>query len=124
MQFIDANILVKAYTENPDKEDCRFILQTDFVTNTLCFLEAYHSISIIKQDKEYAWQCIKAIFKGKGIIYELDQFLLFEGLKRGQECSLGVFDLIHYTTALQANCEQIVSYDKDFDNLEIKRVEP
>ena len=31
-------------------------------------------------------------------------------------------DMVHYTTSLLCNCQEIASYDSDFDNLDIKRV--
>ena len=38
--------------------------------------------------------------------------------------SLDFPDLIHYTSAVLNNCSEIVSFDKDFINLDLKRVEP
>ena len=122
--FIDANVIIKAFTENIDKEKCRRILFEDFVTNTLCLVEAQHAISIIKNDKRYASECIKSLFKSNGIIIQLDKNLLFESSKRIEKYDLNIFDLINYTSALIMNCSEFVSYDNHFDGLEIKRVEP
>ena len=47
-----------------------------------------------------------------------------ESFKRIDKYNLNIFDLINYVTALINNCSEFVSYDKHFDNLEIKRVEP
>ena len=55
--------------------------------------------------------------------WQLDKNLLFEAFKRDEKYNLDTFDLINYTTALLNNCSEIVSYDRDFDGLEIKRVE-
>ncbi|MBI2660025.1 PIN domain-containing protein [Candidatus Woesearchaeota archaeon] len=123
-KFIDANIITQAFTDNINKEKCRDILSEEFITNTLCLAEAQHAISAIKNDKIYASDCIKSLFKGNCKIAQLDKNLLFESLKRMKKYNLNVFDLIHYTTALLNNCLEFVSYDKDFDDLEIKRVEP
>lgn len=123
-KFIDANVIIKAFTENEDKERCRSILFEDFVTNTLCLIEAQHSISIIKKDKIYASNCIKSLFKSSASIVNLDKNLLFESIKRTEKYNLNIFDLINYVTSLLHNCIEFVSYDKHFDNLEIKRVEP
>ncbi len=123
-RFIDTNVIVKAFTDNEDKEKCRNILFEDFVTNTLCLVEAQHSISIIKNNKIYASDCIKSLFKSKGNIVQLDKNLLFESFKRIEKYSLNIFDLINYATALIYNCLEFVSYDKHFNNLEIKRAEP
>ena len=124
MNFIDANVIIKAFTDNGDKHKCRKILLEDFVTNTLCLVEAQHSISKINGNKVYASNCIKSLFKSHGVIVDLNKYLLFESLKRIDKYNLNVFDLINYVTALINNCSKFVSYDKDFDNLEIKRVEP
>ena len=122
--FVDANVIIKAFTDNEDKDKCRKILSEDFVTNTLCLIEAQHSISKIKDNKVYASSCIKSLFKSHGVIADLNKELLFESFKRIDKYNLNVFDLINYVTALLRNCSKFLSYDKDFDNLEIKRVEP
>ncbi len=122
--FIDSNIIIKAFVEDKDNERCRKALYGDFTTNVLCLVEAQHAISTIKNDKVYAADCIKSLFKSNGIIVQLDKNLLFECFKRIEKYNLNIFDLINYTTALINNCSEIISYDKDFDDLEIKRVEP
>jgi len=122
--FIDSNVIIKAFVDDKDTEKCKEVLQEDFITDTVCLVEAQHSISAIKNDKSYAADCIKSLFRGSGIIIHLDKNLLFESLKRIEKYDLKISDLIHYTTALLNNCSEIVSYDKDFDGLEIKRVEP
>ena len=124
MKFIDANVIIKAFTDNEDKEKCRDILYEDFVTNTLCLVEAQHSISTIKKNNIYAANCIKSLFKSNGVIVQLDKNLLFESFKRIEKYSLNIFDLINYVTALVNNCSHFVSYDGHFDDLEIKRIEP
>ena len=124
MNFIDANVIIKAFTDNEDKEKCRAILYEDFVTNTLCLVESQHGISTIKNNKTYAANCIKSLFKSNGVIAQLDKNLLFESFKRIEKYNLNIFDLINYVTALSTNCSHFVSYDGHFDNLEIKRVEP
>ncbi|MBI3036764.1 type II toxin-antitoxin system VapC family toxin [Candidatus Woesearchaeota archaeon] len=123
-KFVDANVLVKAFTENADKDKCQSMLYEDFVTNTLCLVEAQYRIAKIKKDKTYAWVCIKALLKTHALIVPLDRNLLFESLKRAEKYNLNTFDLINYATALVNNCSEFISYDKDFDGLEIKRVEP
>ena len=122
--FIDANVIVKAFTDNEDKEKCRNFLNEEFITNALCLVEAQQAISKINGNKLYAANCIKSLFKSSAIILQLDKNLLFEAFKRIERCNLNIFDLIHYATALTNHCAKIISYDKDFDNLEIKRAEP
>ena len=122
--FVDSNIIVKAFTENNDKDKCRKILNENFITDALCLIEAHKSITTIKDSKTYSTKCIKALFKGQGKIIDLNANLLFEALKRIEKYNLDIFDLVHYTTALLNNCSGFVSYDKHFNDLEIKRIEP
>ena len=122
--FVDANVIVKAFTENVDREKCRKILSKEFLTNTLCLVEAMKIISLIIHDKVEAAACIKSVYKSNCIIIDLDKNLLFEAIKRADKYHLSVFDLINHTTALLNSCTEIISYDKDFNGLEIKRTEP
>ena len=122
--FIDANVIIRAFTENSDKHNCREFLTKFFVTDALCIVEGQHGISKITKDKTYAAACVKSLYKLSCRIIDLDKNLLFETLKRNEKYELSTFDLIHYTAALIDNCSEFVSYDKDFDDLEIKRVEP
>ena len=122
--FVDSAVLIKAFTENPDKHKCRAIVHEKFVTNTLCLVEAYHFISLISKSKTHATMSIKSLFKGDCVVVDLDKKLLFEAFKRAEKYKLDAFDLINYVSALLSNCTEFVSYDKDFDELEIKRTEP
>lgn len=124
MRFVDANIIVNAFVSSENRDKCRKVLRNGFVTNTLCLVEAQHSISIIMGDGLYAASCIRSLFKGGGVIVPLDRNLLFESFRRVGRYRLNVFDLIHYVTALANNCSEFVSYDTDFDGLEIRRTEP
>lgn len=122
--FVDANVIVKAFTQNKDREKCRNVLYEDFVTDSLCLVEAQHAIRAISGDRIHASDSIKSVFRAGCLIIELDRNLLFESFKRTEKYSLNVFDLIHYVAAVLNNCSEFVSYDRDFDNLEIRRVEP
>ena len=122
--FVDSVVLIKAFTENPDKEKCREVLSEKFVTNSLCLVEAHNLISLISKSKIHATLSIRSLFKKDCIIVDLGKNLLFEALKRSEKYQLDSFDLINYTTALINNCSEIISYDHDFNNLELKRAEP
>lgn len=122
--FIDSNVIIKAFTENNDKEKCRRALYDDFVTTSLCLVEAQHSLSLIIGNKILASHCIKSLFKKNITVVQLDKNLLFESFRRIGKYDLNIFDLINYAAALINNCQEFVSYDGHFDDLEIKRVEP
>lgn len=122
--FIDANIIVKAFTENKEKERCRKVVHEGFVTTALALVEAQHAIGIIKEDRFFAAQCIKSLFRSNALIVSLDRNLLFETTKKIEKYGLALFDLIHYTAAMLSGCNMFISYDAHFDGLEIKRIEP
>lgn len=124
MKYVDANVIIKAFTQNDDQRRCREVLEKPFVTTTLCLLEAYHGISRIKSDRIYAAYCIKSLYKTHAQIIDVDRNLLFESLRRIERYPLTIFDLVSYTVALIRNCTEFVSYDQDFNNLEIQRTEP
>ena len=65
-----------------------------------------------------------ALLKSNIIVKEVDINLIFESLKRTNKNHLKFIDLIHYTIASLEKCECILTYDQDFDNLEIPREEP
>lgn len=121
--FVDATVIVLAFTENTVKDNCRALLQGEFVTNTLCLVEAQKAIAKISNDRIYASVSIKSLFKGRGTIVPLDRNLLFRSLKLVSS-GLDAFDSVHYATALLNGCSELVSYDADFGNLEIRRTKP
>ncbi|MBI2142551.1 PIN domain-containing protein [Candidatus Woesearchaeota archaeon] len=123
-EFLDSNIIVYAFTSNPRKDKCRNVLrERRFLTNSLAISEAIGTIGTI--DKEQGKIALISILRSGNIqIIDLSTNLLFESVRRQHKYNLKLFDLIHYTTALLNNCQSIISYDKDFDKLEIPRVEP
>ena len=66
---------------------------------------------------------MRSLLKSNLFIVNVDINLVFEALKKAPKYPrLKFIDLIHYVTALLQNCNEIASYDDDFDDLEIKRV--
>ncbi len=123
MDFIDSTVIILAFTPNDKKEECREILEGGGIVNSLVLAEAYNNIEKITKDKNLATDAIKSILN-KFEVVALDHNLLFEALRRAERYNLRIFDLIHYVTALLKGCSSIISHDKHFDNLEIKRKEP
>ncbi|MBI2138737.1 PIN domain-containing protein [Candidatus Woesearchaeota archaeon] len=67
----------------------------------------------------------KAILEAGNIeVIDFDSALWFEVLKGLKRTQLKISDLLHYTAASLRSCRSIISFDRDFDRLEIKRVEP
>lgn len=94
------------------------------MTSSLALIEAFNIIEM-QSSKEYAIKVIKSILKSPISIIPIDVNVIFEALKRREKYNaLKFLDLIHYTIALLQNCESIVTYDKDFDELDMKREEP
>ena len=123
--FIDSNVIIYAFTNSAQKLKCRNLLtQENLISNTLVLLESYAKIATINSET-YAREAIRGILSlGNIQVMDFTNNLFFDSIKRGQKYKLKISDLIHYTTALLYNCNKIISYDKHFDNLEIKRVEP
>jgi len=122
MRFIDSNVLAYAFYDNENRERCQEIISKGGVTNALNLIEAYNIIQY-ETNSDYAVKAIKSLLKSNLTIVDVDINLVFEGLKRSLKYKrLKFIDLIHYTTALLQNCEEIASYDKDFDGLDIRRL--
>tara|TARA_Y100000310_G_scaffold344780_1_gene459467 strand:+ start:8375 stop:8746 length:372 start_codon:yes stop_codon:yes gene_type:complete len=123
MKFIDSNIIVYAFYNNNYTEQCQEILRKGGIVNTFVLIEAFHIIEK-EVNKEKAIEAIKAILKSHIKIIEIDTNAIFETMKRNNKLNLTIFDCIHYTTAKMHGCTEIISYDKDFNNLDIPRKEP
>lgn len=125
-KFVDSDVIIFAFTEHKFSEKCKNLLlnQDNLFINTLVLIESYSKISIIANDM-HAYKVIKLLLSlGNLNVIDLTSNLFFESIKRSQKHKLKISDLAHYTTALLHNCNEIISYDKHFDELEIKRVEP
>tara|TARA_Y100000310_G_scaffold17224_1_gene17098 strand:+ start:6626 stop:7003 length:378 start_codon:yes stop_codon:yes gene_type:complete len=122
--FLDTNIIVQAFTNNVHQANCRKALSTFFLTDTLALVEAYQALERITKDRSYVTIAIKSLLSKDCIIIPLHNDVLFDSLRKAHKYNLSIFDLIHYINAKINNCSTIASYDKHFDNLEIKRVEP
>ena len=124
-KFVDSNVIIFAFTNSSQKQECRNILtEENLITNTLVLLESYAKITTINSEV-YARATIRSILGLANIkVMDFTNNLLFESVKRSQKYKLKISDLVHFTTALLHNCNEIISYDGHFDGLDIKRVEP
>src|SRR3989338_4092923 len=124
MIFIDSNVLAYAFYENDKKDKCQKTIQKGGIINTVNLIEAYNVIQF-EVGREYATRSIKSLLKSNLSIKDADTNSVFEALKRTlRNADLKFIDLIHYSCAIVNNCDAIVSYDKDFDNLDIPRKDP
>lgn len=121
MDFLDSNIIAYAFYSNKFTEKCQEVIKKGGVTNTFVLIEAFHILGV---NKEVAERSIRSLLKSNIQIINVDVNLLFESLKRINKYKLSIFDMVHYTCALLNKCDKIISYDGDFNNLQIPRYEP
>ena len=124
MIFIDSNVLAYAFYDDDKKERCQQIIRGGGIINTVNLIEAYHILQF-EVNREHATKSIKSLLKSNLLIVNVDINSVFEALKRTQKnINLKFVDLIHYSCAITNSCSAIISYDKDFDDLDIPREEP
>lgn len=124
MKFLDSNVLAYAFYRNDCTSKCQNAILTGGVTDTFNLAEAFFIIEKETGSREVAQKSIRGLLKSDIEIIEIDLNVIFEALKRANRYKLSIFDLIHYTCAIIHGCSAIVTYDKDFNNLEIPREEP
>ena len=124
--FIDSNVIVFAFSNNPKKEVCRNLIENErLVIDTLVLLESFSKVATITKDEDLAVNMVKFFYRADNIeVVSFNNNLFFEAIKRVGKYNLKVSDLVHYTVALLRACSSIVSYDNHFDGLEIERIEP
>lgn len=121
MRFLDSNIIAYAFYENENQINCQNIIREGGIIDTIVLIESFNIIEK-ERDREYATRAIKSILRANIKIIDVDLNLIFETMKRAEKYKqLKFIDLLHYTTAIMEDCESILSYDQDFDNLEIPR---
>src|SRR3989338_7186216 len=125
MIFIDAPVFISAFTISDNCGKCRNLLESGgFVTNTLVIAESANGIGRIAS-KDEALQFLRWIFRvGSVNILDVDKNLVFSAMMSLKKSHLSFLDCIHYSTAETYECDAICTYDKDFDKLPIKRIEP
>ena len=124
MIFIDSNVLAYAFYSNDKRERCQQVIKGGGITNTVNLIEAYNIIQF-EVNREHATKSIKSLLKSDLNIVDVDINSVFEALKRAlKNVNLKFIDLIHYSYAIINGCNAIISYDRDFDGLEIPRKEP
>ena len=124
MIFIDSNVLAYAFYDDDKKERCQQIIRGGGIINTVNLIEAYNILQF-EVNREHATKSIKSLLKSNLLIVNVDINSVFEALKRTQKnINLKFVDLIHYSCAITNSCSAIISYDKDFDDLDIPREEP
>ena len=124
MKFLDSNVIAYAFYKNEYTEVCQNAIREGGIVDVFNLIEAFFIIERETGNREIAQKSIKNLLKSNIQIFDVDVNLLFESIKKINHVKLGIFDVIHYCCAIMNNCDAIVSYDKDFDNLDIPREEP
>ncbi len=124
MRYLDSNILAYAFYENERMVKCQNAIMEGGLVDTFNLTEAFFVIEKETGSRELAQKAVKGLLKSNLVIAEVDVNIVFEALKRAHRLKLSIFDLVHYACAFVSGCDSIVSYDRDFDNLDIPRIEP
>lgn len=123
MKFIDSNIIAYSFYQNEFQDNCQTIIKEGGIIDVLNLIESFNIIEF-ETDRETATTSIKSLLKSNIKIIDIDINIIFEALKKAQKYKkLKFIDLIHYVVASLNSCETIVSYDTDFNNLDIPRKE-
>ncbi len=125
MIFLDSTVIISSFTISPDKHRCNSYIQSNhFVTDSLVVAESTHNIEKLA-GKNTSIIFLKWILQAENIkILDLNGTLLLSLLYNIPKIHVPPYDCIHYSAAETFECEAICTYDKDFDKLPIKRVEP
>ncbi len=124
VKFLDANVLAYAFYSNDNTAKCQDAIREGGITDTFGLIEAFRVIEKETGSRERAQSAIKGILKSGVEIVDVDVNAVFEALKRAGQSRLSIFDSVHYACAAISHCSSILSYDKDFDHLDIPREEP
>jgi len=124
MKFLDSNVLAYAFYRNEHMQGCQLAINEGGVTNTLTLIEAFFIIEKETGSRETAHRAVRGLLKSSVEIVDTDINLLFEALRLVSKLRLSIFDAVHYACASARGCDAVMSYDKDFDRLDIPREEP
>jgi len=124
MKYIDANILLYAFTDTTEKGDAsrKVLTGEPLFTSTLSLDEVSYKMK--KKSVEAAVAAVEVLEHLPNLEFipflaeDVEMFKTY--LKKG----LGPRDSIHALTAEKARCKIIYSEDKDFDRIEIQRRTP
>ena len=128
--LIDTNIFLEILLEQKKADTCRRLLDKFYEENkpVIVSLFTVHSVLINLIDRrkfEQAEQFITKIKKSEHILVYRDSIEdHFEIISVCNETKLDFDDGMQYYITKKAGCLAIISYDSDFDDLDIKRITP
>ncbi len=130
MYLIDTNIFLEVMLSRERKEECKRLLKalrdgkirsivTDFTIHSIIVL-----LDRLKRLKELR-TFLLSLTAYKGLyIYTTSIAEEVKAIEIAEEKGLDMDDAIQYSTALSVKVDAIISFDKDFNGLEIPRKEP
>ncbi len=111
--YIDANLIVKAYTNNPDNVRCRERLDKgSLVTNPVAVVEAWQALMHIL-GVELANKAIIDLLRRDVTLIKTDSSLIHEAVRKQPKYGLDAFDTVHVITAQLSECDEILTFDND-----------
>ena len=128
--LIDTNIFLEILLEQKRADECRDLLDMFYEQNQPIIISLFsvHSIliNLINRKKfEKAEEFVTKIKRSEHIlVYRDDIEDHFEIIEICNDTKLDFDDGIQYYIAKKARCSAIISYDSDFDDLDIKRKTP
>lgn len=128
MFHIDTNIFLEILLKQENKEDCKEVLEkiADGEINAVVSKFTVNGIEGMLTDE------LDALDKFITNITSLVNLKISETtiqeekqiLEIAKQSEMDFDDALQYSVAQRENIDQIISYDSDFDNTDIKRVEP
>lgn len=130
MYLIDTNIFLEVMLSRERKEECKRLLKalrngkirsivTDFTIHSIIVL-----LDRLKRLKELR-TFLLSLTAYKGLyIYTTSIAEEVKAIEIAEEKGLDMDDAIQYSAALSVKVDAIISFDKDFNGLEIPRKEP
>ncbi len=130
MYLVDANIFLEVLLSRARKEECKKLLRslrdgksrgivTDFTIHSIIVI--MDGLNRLNELKRF----LSSLIAYKGLhIYPTTLMDEIKATEIAAKERLDMDDAIQYSSALSANVDAIVSFDKDFDGLGMARVEP
>jgi len=111
--YIDANVIVSAYSSTPETEACRSQLNNgNLATGSVAVVEAWQALLNIIGPC-LANKAVIDLLRRDVEVIALDASLIHDAVKHQEKCKLDAFDTLHLIAARQAKCSEILTFDKD-----------
>ncbi|MDX1919107.1 MAG: PIN domain-containing protein [Candidatus Caenarcaniphilales bacterium] len=126
MYLIDANIFLELLLNQEKSSDCEKFLKSQFIENLFISEIALYSIGIILERKKRSYQFnvfLEGVVLDKISVLKLSAKDLLLIKETSEKFNLDFEDSYQYLVAKNHNL-QLVSFDKDFDKTDLKRMEP